>query len=386
MQYTQQQPVQPQPAQPYWPYGIWPHFYTNPTIAYLGHKQKWTISTQNDVRVDPNDENSKLIYAKKMPVDAQELRRSGRVVGARIANMQETLVTLDDLAAFLPNAANCAFYLNWKFDQVIIVDIESTCPPETRDRLLTLLPYALYAEVSMSGRGYHIILPAPPETLIDPYVQNKKVIKDPNGYFEILLEHWVTFTRTPIPQEIVDNAAHHPQPLDPYTFWNECVAQAKQQHADSGYTDLDIDMSTVLSDDPKVAYYEQQIINRAHNICLKMPSSKKTLADFNNDTSRFEFSTLMRAANAIGEVLYLDALDQWSESNSHNPPPTGVDLEQTSRLTYLLGVHILPHREKHDGTRNGMPYLAQRALDAVSHIDWDVTNAKTRARYLHGKL
>lgn len=368
----------------YNPHHVWPQFYSNPTIAALGNNRRWTVSTQQDVRADPNDPTSKVITPKKMPIDIQELRSSGRVMGARVADAEQTLMTLPELTHFLPNASNCAYYLDWTRDNVITLDIESTCPPDVRDRLLTVTPYALYTEVSMSGRGYHLVLPMPPAEIIDPAVSMKRVLRNLDGHYEILLDHWVTFTRTPIDPGVINHAFNTAERITPLTLWQELVTEATSLKSGAQLYSVGIGDELGLSADPEQARYEQNIINRAHNAALAMPSSDKTPADFNFDNSRYEFSVLSRIAHAVGRELYGDILEDYGSIDPANMPE-GAALDQIARLTYVLGTHVIEYRDKHDQTRNGLPYLAQRAVDVVEHIDWDEFNAKLRTRYIHGQ-
>ena len=119
------------------------------------------------------------------------LRTQGKVVGASFKDGNMPLVDLYDVRNILPNATNAAYSLNQALDDFIVLDIEPRCPIEIRDTLLTL-PYE-YAELSMSGAGFHLIF-RKPATKYEEILMSKPAIREENGYYEFLLTHYVTFT------------------------------------------------------------------------------------------------------------------------------------------------------------------------------------------------
>lgn len=155
-------------------------FYGNEAIRSIAGTDAWSISTSD-----------------KMPVNMGALEQ-GRISGAS-PNREGDAVTLDHLTETWPDAANAAYRIEGLDDDLVVVDVEATATEETRRRMLAL-PW-LYAEVSMSGKGLHLILPYPRE-LIDTYPDafGMSVYKSPDRTWEVLVsDHWVTFTRFALP-------------------------------------------------------------------------------------------------------------------------------------------------------------------------------------------
>src|SRR5699024_2889070 len=117
---------------------------------------------------------------------------------------------LNELVDFLPNAANHALRLNALVDRVAVLDIEKTCPDELKEALCRLP--ALYRERSMSGQGVHLVLPLPDSFEDFRDAAAKRVVKGPHGWYEILLGHYVTFTRDVLPEPT--------NVLDDFDSWN----------------------------------------------------------------------------------------------------------------------------------------------------------------------
>ena len=164
------------------PDALFPEFYTNASVQMLAGHSRWTVSDKD-----------------KTPINTRELMTTGRIWGAHEIS-DDCLVTLEELKGFLPNATNNAFYLKAQIDGLLVLDIEKTCPPEIAAKLLGISD-TLYSELSMSGKGYHLLLPLPSNFWDFPIATGKKVLKEEHGYYEILLDHWVTFTRNEVPAE-----------------------------------------------------------------------------------------------------------------------------------------------------------------------------------------
>lgn len=335
---------------------IYPHFYRNPYICHhLASKEKWTVSDKN-----------------KRPIDIRHLFDTGSVRGASFTYSDGTprpnpLVNLTTLITQLPDAANHAFMLNAYDDQCVIIDIEPDCDPILRDELLELMPASLYTELSMSGKGYHLVMPAP-QALLDNYLiaQTKTALKSGKD-FEILINHWVTFTRKAITYTgttTYDEALTKWQQL-----WDTHASQATttttariQSHATTEYI-LDEDV------DPKQYHVDQTII---HNITeafadyLAASPHVKTLADFDHDHSRFEFSRFMVITRLSYKELFNDHLTRHSFPyiTSHD-----INLTQLTRIVYHVARDVLDYRPKHDEVRSGLPYLLYVAINAVESFD-----------------
>lgn len=302
------------------PRSTFPEFYANPIIGAIADVPRWTVSDN-----------------EKMPINMRELISSGRIWGAHEISDQ-CLVTLDELAQALPTAANNAFYLRGQTDGVLVLDIEKTCPPHVAQELLALPN--LWAEPSMSGKGYHLVMPLPANFWDFPIAAGKRVLKEEHGYYEILLDHWITFTRAPLPV-----AALPPRDYRPGA-WEEVYASLAV-HAVEAPT-VEFDFSTERPEIPR--------LNQIIDLMTRRPLDK-TPGDFHDDYSRFEFSALGILYNRLQTILI---------AVKDVEPDTVYDESAISWLLYEAAQHLLPEREKHEEIRNGMPLLLNAAVSLVA--------------------
>lgn len=318
---------QPQDRQPpaSSPDTLFPDFYQNPVVQILADQPRWTVSDSN-----------------KMPIDMRELIDHGRLRGAWDIS-EECLVTLGELTRELPDAANNAFYLRAQSDGVLVLDIEKTCPPDIAAELLGMSE-SLYGELSMSGRGYHLLLPLPPNFWDYPLATGKKVLKEEHGYYEILLDHWVTFTRAEIPFErYMDPSGDGVLPEAP--AWADLYAGLAALAVDTPKAELDI-----TADKPEIPM-ENEIVE----LVTRLPH-KRELEKFHGDYSRWEFAILGVLYNRLSAVLvaFRDVVDHpYSESDQ-------------AWLLYTAAVQVIPEREKHQEYRNDMPLLMNAAVSLIA--------------------
>lgn len=301
----------------------YPDFYQNPTIQTLGKQCKWTVSLPRN----PEDETT-----GKIPADARHLFKYGRMRGAwSVTN--ECLMTLDELTTIAPVTPNCTYHLNAAVEGYAVLDIEPSCPPEIAAKMLAM-PNILYRETSMSGKGYHLILALPKNFWDYPIAANSRVLKEEHGWWEILLEHWITFTRNVIPPTT------HPEP----SSWESVYAFVAKNAREKPEYEFD------LSQKPKIRYEEpliKQMTVRPHN---------RKLSDFHGDMSRFEFAVMGVLAHRL-------------ESALNNFPPTEKILytdEIKIWLIYEAAKQVLEHRDKHDEPRNGIPWLLHTATNLIA--------------------
>lgn len=299
---------------------VFPDFYGNPVISAIADVPRWTVSDN-----------------EKMPINMRELVFGlGRVWGAHEIS-EQCLFTLDEMTQHLPQAANNAFYLRAQTDGFLVLDIEKTCPPELAQRLLTLPN--LYSELSMSGRGYHLVLPLPSNFWDYPIASGKKVLQHDHGHYEILLDHWVTFTRSPVPRATL--------PATDYRsgLWEEIYAELAKDAVEAPTAEFDL--GTERPDIPR----REQIIE----LMTRRPL-EKSLEDFRNDYSRFEYSTLGVLFNRLRTILVA----------IHGNHGTTYDEAAMSWLLFEAATQVLPYRDKHDEHRNGIPLLLNAAVSLVA--------------------
>lgn len=304
--------IQPDPAT------MFPDFYDNAAIENLAGTSRWSVSD-----------------SEKAPIDMRGLIDLGRIRGAYSIS-RECLVTLDELTTILPNAANNAFYLKTQLDGYMVLDIEKTCPPEIAAELLKLP--SVYAEKSMSGLGYHLVMPIPTNYWDFPVAANKKVLKHPNKWYEVLLDHWVTFTRNIVPM-----AEHGDAPDD---AWSKLYASLAETAEEAPMVEFDMQL-----DKPEIVK-EDTIIE----LLTRRPIAKK-LEDFHGDNSSYEFSILGILYNKLKTILVAirDA-----------EPDAVYDDGIQAWLIYQAIEQIVDHRDKHDEQRNGMPLLLNAAVSLVA--------------------
>lgn len=306
------------------PDALFPAFYTNPSVQMLAGHSRWTVSDKD-----------------KTPINTRELMTTGRIWGAHEIS-DSCLVTLPELKGFLPNATNNAFYLKAQTDGLLVLDIEKTCPPEIAAQLLGISE-TLYSELSMSGRGYHLLLPLPSNFWDFPIATGKKVLKEEHGYYEILLDHWVTFTRNEIPADRYVCDADGVMPDAP--LWEELYAELAKLAVEAPTADLDIAL-----DKPEIPR-EEQILE----LMTRYPHERE-LQKFHGDHSRWEFSILGVLYNRLSAIL--PAVKDVVE----HP----YDESDQTWLLYLAAEKMIPHRDKHDEERNGMPLLMNAAVSLIA--------------------
>lgn len=336
------------------PRTTFPDFYQNPAIATLASACRWTISG----RIGELESKDGSTPTNKAPIDVRHLIDERRVRGAWEIS-PTCLVTLEELTREIPGAANTAFYLQAHNDGLMVIDIESGCPDQIAMELLQL-PGILYSELSMSGRGYHLVT-ALPENFDDfPVAAGKRVLRQEDGHYEILLDHFATFTRTPIPDHVLARSAATPPGR--FASIEDLYAELAEKAVDS----LNVSPTAVATDEqmPDIPFAED-IIARTLVSCdghLRDPSR------FNHDMSRWEFSVL-------------GSLYGWLRTQITMFSAMGVEYDSGDHAWLLYGAarKVIPYRQKHSQTRNGRPYLLDRAAALVAQREAAQERARAEA-------
>lgn len=321
-----------------------PEFYGNRVALALATAKRWTVSG----RLGENGSKGKA------PIDMRHLLDTGRVRGAWATDAQ-CLVDLAELTGRLPDAANAAFYLQASTDGLVVIDIEPGCPSEVARNLLAL-PGAVYIETSMSGKGYHLVTPLPANFGQFENAIGKRVLREEHGWYEILIEHWVTFTRRPIDPDVRAEAGS----VD--------LAQADFGSFEDLYESLakvakpsrSVSLGDTADEQPKIAD-SKQIIQKT---CTAAADHLKTPDAFNNDMSRYEFSVL--------SVLHRQMHQHLVTAGFINR--TKYSLSDRVWLLYLAAKEVLPPRDKHREQRNGRPFLLHRAAEMVALSSEEISN------------
>lgn len=287
-----------------------PEFYNNPAIQKLSANCRWTVSDNT-----------------KRPIDMHALIHEQKIWGLAFDRGYDPLVNLPTLCQTIPAATNNTYYLDALIDKVVVLDVEPKCPDAIKQKILTL-PY-LYAETSVSGKGLHLLFDLPEDILEKyPIAAKKLALKEMHGYYEILLNHMILFTRNAITG----------QPTGSYKeFYNmfELLALKEKNVSES---DLQINVDEISTDD--IPYYETLMPTLKAQIYGKKPE------DFFGDMSKYEFGMTGFYYRALCRLL----------TNGAYKDHTYTDAEKAT-IIYKLTSAKLPHREKHDQKRSNMPWL-----------------------------
>lgn len=330
------------------PRARFPHFYGNLVVQALASAKRWTISG----RLTNKDTDE--LRDRKAPIDARHLIDTNRVRGAW-ATDQQCLVTLSELTERIPAAANAAFFLQASTDGLMIIDIEPKCPEEVARNLLAL-PGAIYTEISMSGNGYHLAIQPPANHRDFKIALGKKVLKHEQGWFEILIEHWVTFTRNPIEGDIMARAFEVDLGTAEYSTFED-VYESLAKNVKPARSPL-IQIGDLGCGQPKIPAMDR-IIPR---MISGAQSRLKSVEDFSGDHSRFEFSTL----GVLHRQMQFILSDVMLLAHEMGEPDVNYSQEDETWLLFLAAQEVLPPRAKHNEVRNGRPFLLDRAAVMVS--------------------
>lgn len=285
-------------------------FYNHPFIMSIKDNEAWTVSDKN-----------------KRPMDIKGFIENKRLFGATEPT-KKCLTTLPSLIETIPNAVNHTYYINSYRDNFIILDVEKTCPDELKKEFLKL-PF-IYGETSMSGQGYHLVFYK--DDLFDnfPDLKSKTKMQDEDRYYEILINHWVTFTRN-----MIEPPAEPEGSIS--TWFNKLAENENQKMIDFDASEFEI---VDPNDIPEYMFLYENTKKRTNY--------NKTLSDFKNDDSRYEFGY----AGHIVAVL-------WKMLSLSNILRTGHEytVSEKAQIAYDVFVDLIPHRSKHDSKRGNVPYL-----------------------------
>ena len=298
-------------------------FYDNPLIQRISSYKKWTVSDK-----------------EKRPIDMYALINYGKIWGLANDRGHTPFVDLPTLCATLPSAKNNAYFLDALIDGFVVLDIEPKCPDVIKQKLMEL-PY-LYGEVSMSGKGIHLLFDLPEHILEKyPVAQNKMALKEEHGYYEILLNHMVTFTRNTLP---VKNTGEN---ISSFENIFEILASKVK---DTGNNLKVIPVTDI--DENEIPYYNTLMAT------LTAQDYSKNLADFHGDNSRYEYGMAGFYYRLLSHLL----------TNGSYKDHTYTD-EEKVMIVYKLISDKLEYRPKHDQFRNNMPWLMFVANNLVAKSD-----------------
>lgn len=281
-------------------------FYEHPFIKSIKDNKKWTISTN-----------------KKMPIDIFMHESFNCITGALFTN-SHALTSLNHLCELFPRAKNHAYYMDALVDNFVLLDIEPKCPDDIKQKLLET--NYVYGEISMSGKGVHLVFPVPDCIDDYPIVKNKIVMKEEHGYYEILLQHYVTFTRNQIPKSKIKNQDNF------IKIFKELAEKQKEHNV------TDVDIKDMEPDIPK----KDEIIN-----ILSLQKFGKTPKDYHDDMSFYEWAAIEFLMKKL-DMLLKTTIAKQDHVYSDN---------ERAWLVYKTLPNIIEERDKHYQRRHGLPWL-----------------------------
>lgn len=312
-------------------------FRQHPFIQSIASIKKWTISNEN-----------------KIPIDMYDFMYLDKIKGANFYD-EHSLVDLDTLDNFFKKfnqtPSNHAFYLETALDGFLVLDIEPNCPEEIRTKLLQT--NFIYGEVSLSGKGYHLIYKIPDSYHEYPAAHNKPALKHPSKYYEVLMNHFCTFTGKLIepPKQVL---------YDFNDVYKELAAEAKEinKQKEASIQSLSNKPNTEKAD---------FVLELLHNAAQKYPRKPKDFtkdSDGSPDMSRYEWSYICYLYKKLDEILAVSAIQKEHEYTD----------EEQAYFLYTVITTVLPHRPKHDTFRNTsdcvrLPWLGYLVKDVMEKTD-----------------
>lgn len=314
-------------------------FYRNDFIKSIASNRRWSVSDKSKVPCNMSD--------LKALIETKDSR-----IHVRGANMyhEDNMTTLKECIKLIPNIANHAYMLDCQREGWVVLDIEKTCPDELKQKFLKL-PY-LYGERSLSGEGIHLICKLPENWNEHPEYHNAVKLQSKEGWYEMLMMHWVTFTRnwlTPMSSE-GDGSITVADVFNSLIKQNKAVKAVKAK---------------AITKKPEIP--EEKRLLRLMNTLEyhKEPKDFPKLDKYDRylgpDLSKYEFGY-----SAYLAYYLIKLIDTRADiaTNHYND-------EQIAYVVYELLQKRLEHRSKHDTRRNGMPLLLYDASIAVAKVRLD---------------
>lgn len=280
------------------------------------------------------------ISEKKKPLNIHALLNRMGFYGAETHD-QNCLTTMDGILKHpqLCITSTITYYLDADLDNLVILDIEPDCPETLRNQFLKMP--CLYAEWSMSGKGIHMVFEYPYD-ILEKYeaAKEKIVMKGEHKYYEILMQHYVTFTGN-------TEGLKFCYGKDQQEFRRLFEKLAKKQKP-SKTRDLNLNIlepQQNIHDEIKLDVLDR--ILYLLKISVEGFHNTKNKERYEYDESRYEFAFL-------GHVFY--NLEQILKSDTIKKTCTLTE-EQKARIVYEMALRQLPFREKHNEIRKGLPWL-----------------------------
>lgn len=320
-------------------------FRQNPVIDTLAKLPYWTLTKSDD----------------KMPIDIYKFFDYVATrndipeffYGATEADGNTPFTTLDDLyqslTVDLKNALDTkilpdfvhdvqvgpvAFRLTCRTQPYVVLDIEPSASEEIRQKFLNTK--FLYCETSMSGKGLHMIFDSKDILAKYPFAAMKPALKNGADGYEILINHYVTFT---------GNNIVLPTSTDDTFFYEEFekLASEATEPMDTTEATIDTDVSNI--------YKSQYILD-----IIKPRKTYAECANDENDKSKQDWTFICSLASQLLKIT-----DTYT--NVHE-----FTIDELASLLYVITTKYIPHREKHDRSLNGGTWLEYEVTQAIGFV------------------
>jgi hypothetical protein len=312
-------------------YKTWPNFYDHPFIQSIAEAERWSISQTTN----------------KMPIDMFNIAH-GKLTGC-VPDTPHSMTTLGKTVEIMESVynqmpSNHAFNMDTNEDNFILLDIEPACPPHIVRKFLQL-PY-IYAEKSLSGKGIHMVMPVLPEYWQYPAVLKLQKMQEEHRYYEIIFNHWVTFTR---------NMLKPSNPKADDSFYHEIFKELAEKQVEKTTEDLefemddnhDIEVSDIPGADEIIAY----ATNGANEY-------KRTLKDYNDDVSTFVFGVSGHFYNVMSKLMKISSIKKLN----HEYTP-----QERTRILYAIVKDRVPDRPKNHERRGNTTWLMAQCQSIVGN-------------------
>lgn len=317
-------------------------FKQHPIIQRISENKRWTVSNDN-----------------KLPLNTHDLM-SGFI---RLANVYDEVNPLTTLNALDDNenldAVNRTYHLNASQNRILMVDAEPDAPDDVLQRVLAFP--AEYTEISRNG-GVHLLIQVPEHLITEEnrYLFDLTVIKDKDLNVEYLFNnHFCTFTKKITTDKPISdiNDPSYQQAIT--KLLNGIVAIDAKTKA---LREALLAQREVLVNTDDI---NTKLVSRITTLdgvqSLKRRLAQKSLADYNNDNSRYESAIASSYAFKI-----IETMNNINKSKKLKPLFDGFDESHIIHTVYVLLKESIDYREKHSTTRQGLPWLLMVSRDSVA--------------------
>ena len=271
--------------------------------------------------------------------------RYRRIVTGAVPGLAHVTCPLDEVIEALPpevrdEPRNAVYLLDAVTDGFCVIDVERSCPPKIREHLLRM-PW-VYGEVSMSEKGYHLVMPLPDDVDSWPDALATTALKEAHGWFEILISHWVTFTGEIILPRDADE--------DWNALWTHMASGARRRSS----ARVNIDDANLDKANAEVVRATVATVARRGGKDAKYPLN--TPANYDYDMSRYDYYMLGVLLRTVDRKFERDLREHPDDTTR------GVTVCAAARELMRQYPDIWESREKHGNLIHGIPLLLWESL------------------------